>query len=88
MDHAHFTKIMRSRIALPDGERVLVCLEVVDVLGVPLEADGGRELHVQLGRLLPRLARVRVVQRQALQQLPVVPAWTGKGKDRNSLSRS
>ena len=68
---AHFC----SLIALPDGEGVLVGLEVVDVLGVPLEADGGGELHVQLGRLLPRLARVRVVQRQALEQLPVVPGW-------------
>ena len=59
--------------ALPDGERVLVCLQVIYVLGIPLEADGRRELHVQFGRLLPGLARVGVVQREALEQLPIVP---------------
>ena len=58
---------------LPDGERVLVCLQVIYVLGIPLEADGRRELHVQFGRLLPGLARVSVVQREALEQLPIVP---------------
>ena len=65
-----------SKIALlylPDGERVLVGLQVVDVLGVPLEADGGCEVHVQLGRLLPGLAREGVVQRDALEQFPIVP---------------
>jgi hypothetical protein len=55
-----------------DAERVFVGLEVVQVFGVTFQFDDGRELNVKWGSLLAGLARVGVVNGQALKQFAIV----------------